>query len=147
MTNPNIVLNPAAIGAAVLAAYIFGGIWYGPLFGKKWAKIMGMNPDQKPDPKVLKRAYLFQLVGCVLTAYVMTHVVQVWRPSAWGYEGDGPSCIYGFFAAFYTCLGFYVPLQLTKIGWENRHWKLFFINIGHDFFNLLIVAEILSYWR
>ncbi len=32
-----------AILLAVVASFIFGAIWYGPLFGKTWAGLMGFK--------------------------------------------------------------------------------------------------------
>ena len=147
MTHPNIVLNWPAILSAVVAAFVLGGIWYGPLFGKMWAGLMGFKMDQKPEPKVLRKAMIIQFVGTFLAAYVLAHSGAVWRGSVWGVGSDGPDAMYGFFAGFFTWLGFYVPLQLNKVAWEMKPWKLFFINSGHDFVSLQIMAQILAHWR
>ena len=34
--HPDIHVNWPAIIGAVAAAFTFGGVWYGPLFGKTW---------------------------------------------------------------------------------------------------------------
>lgn len=145
--KPEIVLHWPAIAAAVVAAFAFGGVWYGPLFGKTWGALMGMPMDRKPEPAVMKRAFANQLVGTFLTAFVLAHSVSVWRPSVWGAGADAPSVTYGFLCGFFTWLGFYVPLQLSKISWENRPWKLFFINAAHDFISLQFISQILAHWR
>lgn len=148
MTEPNLILNWPAIVAAIAANFFFGFLWYGPLFGKAWAKRMGMNFDQKPDPKVMRRAFTLQLVGIFLTTYVLAHSGQIWRASVWGLGADdGPDYLYGFFCGFFTWIGFYVPLQLGKVSWESRPWSLFFINAGHDFISLQIACQILAHWR
>lgn len=133
--------------AATLAAFVIGGLWYGPLFGKPWAAAMGWKPGDKPDAKVMKRAFLLQIIGLALVVYVLAHTVQVWRPSVWGVGADGPDYLYGIYCGFFTWIGFYVPLQLNKVGWEGRPWKLFFINAGHDFVNLQVISQILASWR
>ena len=46
---PNIELNWLAIGACVIAAMPVGFLWFGPVFGKAWAKEMGMNIDDPPS--------------------------------------------------------------------------------------------------
>lgn len=145
--HPHIALNWIGIVAAVVAAFVFGWIWYGPLFGRTWGKIMGFNMDKKPDMKSMRKGMILQLVGCFLTAYVLAHSNQVWRPSVWGVGADQSDCVYGFFGGFFTWLGFYVPIQLGKVAWENRPWKLFFINASHDFINLQIISQILAYLR
>uniref|UniRef100_UPI0013D3226F DUF1761 family protein n=2 Tax=Pseudomonadota TaxID=1224 RepID=UPI0013D3226F len=35
-----------AILAAAAAGFAVGGIWYGPLFGKAWAKARGLSDEQ-----------------------------------------------------------------------------------------------------
>lgn len=148
MKEPNLIINYGAILVATFAGFVFGGVWYGPLFGKKWAGLMGMDFSKKPPAGVMKKALMLQAVGLFLTAYVLAHSIQVWMPSVWGHEsGTGPFYIYGFFGAFFTWLGFYVPMQLGKISWEMRPNKLFLINASHDFVNLLIMSMILAYWR
>jgi hypothetical protein len=88
------------------------------------------------------------VLGLFLVAWVMASGVQVWKPSVWGAPApDAPAGLYGTFGALFTWLGFYVPLQLNKVSWEGRPWKLFWLNAGHDFFNLWIIANILSYWH
>jgi hypothetical protein len=146
--NPQIHVNWFAVAGAVVAAFAFGGVWYGPLWGKTWGGLMGMDMSKPPAPAVMKRAFANQLVGTFLTAYVMTFSLKVWMPSVWGLGPDmGPYYMYGLYAGFFTWLGFYVPLQLSKVSWEGRPWKLFFINAGHDFINLQIIAQILAHWR
>jgi hypothetical protein len=126
---------------------VIGYLWYGPVLGKTWAAEMGLPADFKPDSKVMTRAVILQLVGAFLTAYVLAHSVQVWRPSVWMVGGDGSDAMYGFMAGFFTWIGFYVPQLLASIAWENKSWKLFFINAGYYFIGLQVVGMILAYWR
>jgi len=147
MQQPQLTFNWLAIIVAVIAAFIFGFLWYGPLFGKAWAKAMGMKMNSKPDPKKIIPAFAFQIVGTFLTTYVLAHSVQVWRPSIWGVGNDSPSAVYGFMAGFFTWIGFYVPMQFSKVNWEGKPWKLFFINAGQDLLTLQIISQILANWR
>ena len=56
---PNIVLNWPAIIVSIIAAFMFGGLWYGPLMGKAWAKAMGMSFDCKPDAATMRKSMIF----------------------------------------------------------------------------------------
>ncbi|MEK7357805.1 MAG: DUF1761 domain-containing protein [Bdellovibrionota bacterium] len=147
MEQPQLILNPWAILAATVAAFMLGGLWYGPLFGKRWAGYMGMDMTKKPDAKVMKRAFILQAIGLLLTSFVMAHFNQSWRPSVWGAGTDAPPVIYGFFGGFFAWLGFQVPLQLGKISWESKPWGLFFINSSHDLVTLQVISQILAHWR
>lgn len=145
--QPNIHVSWPAILGAVALAFCFGGLWYGPLFGRTWGRLMGFPPDFKPTPGQLKRAFFLQALGCFLTAYVMTFSLKIWLPSTWMLGDDGPRWMYGVYAAIFTWLGFYVPLQLGKVSWENRPWKLFFINAGHDLINLNLICQVIAHSR
>ena len=148
MQEPHLILNWPAIITAVVAAFVFGFLWYGPLFGKPWAKAMGLKMDKKPDANFMSKALGLQVIGLFLTTYVLAHSGQVWRPSVWGVGNDGASnACYGFMAGVFTWIGFYVPMQFGKVSWEGRPWKLFFINTAHDFLNLQIISQILANWR
>ncbi len=144
---PHIQLNWLAIFLSMVAAFVFGFFWYGPLFGKPWAKIMGLKMDCKPEGKVMARAFGLQIVGLFLTTFVLAHTCQIWRPSVWGVGQDDSNAIYGFFGGFFTWVGFYVPIQFGKISWENRPWKLFLINSTYDFLNLQLISQILVHIR
>ena len=148
MVQPNLIINYPAILVSVLAGMIFGFMWYGPMFGKTWGKLMGFSADFKPTPSVMRRALLLQFIGLFFISYVLAHAGQVWRPSVWGLgEDQGSNAMWAFMSTFFTWVGFYIPMQFGKVAWENRPWKLFFINAGHDFLNLFIISLILSYWR
>lgn len=148
MTQPALIINYGAIVTAALVAFFFGYLWYGPLFGKAWAKAMDISMSKKPNAKFLIKALGFQLLGLLLMSYVLAHNGQVWRPSVWGVGADeGSDFMWGLMCAFFTWIGFFVPQQLGKVSWEGRSWKLFAINVAHDFLNLLIISEILAHWR
>lgn len=147
MQQPALVINWIAILVATATAFMIGGLWYSLLFVKPWAKEMGMKMDKKPSAKAMRKAFALQASGLFLTSYVIAHTVQVWRPSVWGVGMEAPGWQYGLMCAFFTWIGFYVPMQFGKIAWEMRSWKLFAINSGHDFVVLLAISEILACWR
>ncbi len=135
-------INYLAIVLAVVANFILGFLWYTPLFGKAWAKELNMDTSVKPDPKVMLKGMSFNLIGNFFFAYVLAH-----NNAAWSFvPGMDQLGTVGTIlnSAFFTWLGFYVPYHLGAIVWENRSWKLFFINTGYALASLLLVSGILT---
>ena len=74
---PAIHLNWLAIGVSVLSSVVIGFLWYGPILGNAWMKEMGVAPDFKPDPALLKRSMLLMILGALLTAVMLACVIQI----------------------------------------------------------------------
>ncbi len=145
--HPQIYLNWTAIVAAVVASFVFGWLWHGPLFGKLWCKLMKITMPKKPDPKAMLRPMALTILGTFLIAYVMNSNVAVWRPSTWSVGADAAPYVYGFFAGFFVWLGYFIPQQLSAVAWERRSWGIFGLNLAFHFINLQIIAMIVAHWR
>jgi hypothetical protein len=146
--QPNIHLNFLAIVIAVVANFVLGFIWYTPLFGKAWAKELGITLEagQKPPAGALIRGMIFNLIGNFFLAFVFFHNIAVWNPVTWGLPADGGTPVaYALKALFFTWLGFYLPVDLNTVAWEGKSWKFFFINTSYHFLSLLLVAMILTH--
>jgi len=140
-------LNWLAVIAAGAAHIVIGFLWYGPLLGAAWMKEMGMAPDFKPDPALLKRSMLLMVAGATMTAVVLGCAIELSRPVTPNTGDEVPDAVYGLVAALGAWLGFYVPLLLGGVAWENRSWKLFGINAGYHLAALLAAGMILALWR
>ena len=145
--HPDIHINYIAILAAVVVNYIIGFLWYGPLFGKTWMAEMKIPADSKPAPGAMLRGSILMVIGSFLTAYVLAHDTQVWRASVWHAGEDMANWQYGFYAGFFVWLGFYVPMSLGGVAWENKSWKLFSLNVAYQFVSLQAVGAILANLR
>jgi hypothetical protein len=144
----NVHINMVAIIIAVVANFVLGFIWYTPLFGKAWAKELGIDTTQKPPSGALMKGMVFMIIGSFFTAWVFAHNIKAWDPETWG---QGPSAMSpagnAFAAGIFTWLGFFFPVDLGAVAWENRSWKLFFINTGYHLVSMLVMAMILCYMK
>ncbi|MBM3342214.1 MAG: DUF1761 domain-containing protein [Betaproteobacteria bacterium] len=138
-----IELNGWAIAAAVAANIVIGFLWYGPLLGSAWMREMGLPYDFKPDATRMQRSLLLM----VLSAVVLACAIQVLRPSTWAAGEDAANTFYALLGAGAVWIGFYVPVLLSGVAWENRSWKLFGINAGYHLAALLAAGMILAHWR
>lgn len=142
--QPEISINYLAIAACVVAAMFVGFLWFGPIFGKAWARHMGME-DEEPGSMAMPLV-LFAIAN-LLIAYVFIHGIEVWRASSWGLSPDVSNLALVLNSALFTWIGFFLPLQMGRVAWEKKGWGLVLINAGFDLVRLLMFAFILVYWR
>ena len=143
---PEIHINILAIVITVIANFIFGFLWYTPLFGKVWGREMGFDMDKKPPASALIKGMVFMVIGNFLMAWVFAHNIAAWDPHTWGKDVQMmPPAGNAMMAALFTWLGFYFPTDLGSVAWEMKSWKLFFINTGYHLLSLVIAAFILVF--
>src|SRR5437867_3970847 len=97
-------INYMAVGAAALSQVVLGFLWYGPLFGKMWMKMMGLGQADMDKAKGgMSKSYALMLVGSLVGAYVLAHFVQ--------YAG-AVTASDGMQTGFWAWLGFVAPVTL-----------------------------------
>ncbi|TNE78745.1 MAG: DUF1761 domain-containing protein [Bacteroidetes bacterium] len=145
--QPNIDINFTAILVAVVANFFLGFLWYTPLFGKLWAKELGLNTDQKPPASVFIKGLVLMIVGQFLMAWVFAHNIAVWNPETWGLAASAEMAKgkMAFMAAVFTWIGFYLPSDLSRMAWENPSFKLFGINTVYHFLTLLVASLAINF--
>lgn len=135
-------INMMAVLAAVAANFVFGFIWYTPLFGKAWAKEMGYDMSVKPTGGAMAKGMILMIIGNFFLAFVFAHNIAAWSYVPGTSEMSPMSNLMS--AVGFTWLGFYLPGDLSRVGWEKASLKLFAINTGYHFGMLLVSALILT---
>src|SRR5690349_5860975 len=129
MEEQQLPISMTAILIAVVANFILGFLWYTPLFGKAWAKENGFDTSRKPTGGEMAKGMSIMVIGNFLMAYVFAHNMAAWTFVP-GMEVASPMAII-LQSALFTWLGFYLPVDLSTVAWENKSWKLFWINTGY----------------
>lgn len=137
-----ISLNYTAILIAVVGNFFLGWIWYGPLFGKAWAKEMNMDMTTPPDKSAMFKGIFLMVVGNFLTAYVLSHDLFVWKHFP-GMDTMTPLTT-AWMSAFFIWLGYYVPTHIGATVWEKKSWKLTFLNLAYHLVSLFIAAALIT---
>ncbi|MCI0619812.1 DUF1761 domain-containing protein [Candidatus Wolfebacteria bacterium] len=133
-------INYLAVLVAGIVAMGIGSLWYGPLFGKPWMALMGITPLQMDagKKKGMMKSYIIGFIGALVTAFTLAYLI-----SSLGVAGVTGGLTLGFL----VWLGFFVTTKLGSVLWEMRPWKLYFLNIGYDLVNLLVMGIILAVWQ
>lgn len=90
------------------------------------------------------KGMIIMIIGNFLMAYVFAHNIAAWNPVTWGLApSEASPAPSAFGSAFFTWLGFFLPVDLNRVAWEMKSWTLFFINTSYHFLSLIVVALIL----
>ena len=106
-----------AILIASVLQFIFGAIWYTPLFGKIWGQIHGFDKiSQEEQQKMMKK--MAPLLGIQFLVIVVTTFVFALLLTAF------PVTYNIFGLAFFFWLGFVVPTQVSAVifGGTEPRW-------------------------
>ena len=137
-------INYLAVLVAGIGAMIVGFVWYGVLFKKAWASVIGIDLNMPPEmaKRMQKRmggAYFLQLVLSLITAGVLFYHIQNWA---------GNKTSLGI--AFCVWFGFIMTTLASGAIWSgkprNTAWKMFFITAGAQLLTFVIFALIFSAW-
>ncbi len=110
-------INYIAVLVAAVAQFIFGAIWYMPIFGKMWGKIHGFDKVSPEEQKVMTKKMapllVMQFIFTVVTTIVFAALINQFS-TEWS--------IYCFAVLFW--LGFIVPTQVSAVifGGTNPNW-------------------------
>lgn len=127
-------MNWTGIILAAIAQMVVGFLWYGPLFGKTWMSMMGINTAGM-SREGMGRMYTIQFVGSLITAAVLAKLVGMMGATTLGA---------GVQAGFWVWLGFVATVTLGSVLYERRSWNLYVLNNGYQLVSLAIMGAILA---
>lgn len=115
-------VNWIAVFLAAAAGFVVGGIWYGPIMGKKWMGAVGLSEDQIKEGNmglIYGGAFAFSL----LASWTLAHTFASYsiELSVW----------VKILTAFGVALGFIVPALGTNYLFSQKSKTLFFIDAGY----------------
>ncbi|MBP9691558.1 DUF1761 domain-containing protein [Candidatus Woesebacteria bacterium] len=136
-------VNYFAILVGAVLSMVIGAIWYGPLFGKKWMEIIGVDPkDTKAQEKMQKSAAPLYGVQFVLTLFqvlVLAHLVA------------DTTRVGGLERAVWIWAAFIVPTLAGAVMWTSQpvklKWQQLFIQGGYQLILFIVFGLLLQYWK
>lgn len=138
-------INVIAVLVATVASFVLSFVWYALLFARPWTKEMGYDPNMRPSTKGMVKGMALGLIGNFLFAWVLAFYFAGWRLLPGGPAEFG-TLAFALNSALSVWIGFFLPVQLSRVAWEKHSWKLFFINSGYNLVATAVVALIIAYW-
>jgi len=136
-------VNYWAIAMGAVLSMIIGAIWYGPVFGKKWLEIAGVNPsDLEARKKMQKTAgplYVIQFVLTLFQVLVLAHLVADTRVAG------------GVERSLWIWAAFIIPTLAGAVMWTNEagkmKWARFLIQGGYQLILFIVFGLLLQFWK
>lgn len=139
-----IEINYLAVFVSGILAMVIGALWYGPLFGDLWMKVIGADKlDKEARDKMQKESgllYLIQFIIVLIQFAALNYFFLYFG------DGDGVSAnlIYNLENTLWAWLFFIVPVILGASMWNNDSNKIkitrFLIQSGYQFIIFMIAA-------
>ena len=134
MESAQLHINYSAVIVVTILAFVIGGLWYGPLFGKAWMKESGVKEGDGKD----KMARTFGLS-------ILLNLIIALNLSA--FLGAKADFQFGLFAGLAAGIG-WVSASLGIIYlFSQKSLKLFIIDAGYQTVIYAIMGAILGAWK
>jgi hypothetical protein len=136
-------INYIGILITTTVAVVLGMGWFGPIFGKVWAEIIGMKQATEMTPeenkefqKKMAPAYI---INIVLTGMMMVGLF---------FFVKGSNAVSGITASFIAWLFFALPLMGGQALWSGKAkrlaWQMFLLTTGYQLICFVVAGAIYS---
>ncbi len=139
----SISINYLAIVAGAVVSMVIGSIWYGPVFGKKWMEINGVDPNDKEYLKKMQKSamplYLVQFVLTLFQVLVLAHLVADTQIAG------------GLERSLWIWAAFVIPTLAGASMWTSdssgMKWSRFLIQGGYQLILFIVFGLLLQFWK
>jgi hypothetical protein len=134
-----IEVNYFAVLVAAVAAFMVGWLWYGPLFGKPWRKLMNV-PEGGAGMGNAKMSFAQAMTGGFIATVILVFVLAEFLAITGTATVAGAVVI-----GLWLWLG--VAAVMSNMVWyESRPFTLYLINASHYLAAILLASAVLSWW-
>ena len=138
MHTPNLL----ALLVAGILPMVIGSLWYGPLFGKMWMKLMGTTEEELRESLSPIKMYVVPFIMSLVMAFVLAHIIQAFSDA---YEVTG--LMTGLQAGFWVWVGFILTFGYQAVAFENKKIRLYGLSMAYNLLSLLAMGALLGVWR
>jgi hypothetical protein len=130
-------VNWITIVVAAVMGFVVGGIWYGPIMGKRWMGAVGLTEDDIKEGNmaaIYGGAFAFSL----LASWTLAHTF-----ASYNYD---LSAIAKIMTALGVAVGFIIPALGTNYLFSQKGKALFFIDAGYWLLFYTAMGTVHAFW-
>ena len=131
-----IEINYLAVLVAGMVPMVIGAIWYGPIFGKRWLRLMDTSEEEIARDFNPLKTYGVSFLLALATAFGLSVLLD-------GFSG----ALHGVHAALVAVIAFVLPVGYQSVAFERRKTGLFALNLGYNLIAIMSQAILLSIWK
>ena len=139
----SLAINYGAILVGAFLSMVVGTVWYGPLFGKKWLEIIGVDANDEEKIKEMQKSsgplYGVQLVLTLFQILVLAHLIA------------DTQRVTGLERSIWIWAAFVIPTLAGTIMWTDDAKKTkisrFLIQGGYQLVMFVIYGSLLHFWK
>ena len=126
---------PAIIGA--VSNMVVGFLWYGPLLGKSWMKLVGISKAGVDSAKgKMPMIYGLTFLGALVEAHVLSYLIN---------KMNIVSVVDGAWLGFWVGLGLVATTMLANYLYTNKPRNLYLIDMGYHLVALVLMGALITY--
>ena len=128
-------INWLAVLVSTVAAFLLGGVWYGPLFGKAWLRAVGKKEEDLGSPAA---PMALSVVTSAATCIVLAGLLNLF---------PAPDVVDGIVLGLLVGVGFIATGMASDYAFCGWPRALFVIQAGYRVTYSLIMGVVLAAWR
>lgn len=133
----NLKLNHLAIWICIIGMHGFGFVWYGPLFGETWMKLVEMDPATMQADSMQVAPWIMNSTAIIASIYVLAWVLMSMNVTT-GIRGAGVALI--------ITAGIHLLPVMNANMFAQEPYGLAWITGGYGVAGLTISGYILGAW-
>jgi hypothetical protein len=131
-------VNWLAVIVAAVSSFVLGGIWYGPLFGKRWQSQLGLS-DEKIAGGNVAMIFGISFILTFIVALALGLLINAVLPS--------PDLASGLRTGFEVSLLFVATTIGINYLFARHSLALYGIDVGYMVLMFAVMGAILGAWR
>ena len=133
-------INYLAVIVSLVAYTVLGMLWYGPLLGKKWMKLSGMDTVDMDCPEA-KKSQAIGYISSLISSFIalLTLAVALKAMSVTG-------AVNGLLGGAGLAFGLIAMTLVGEAAWHDHPWGLVAINAGYRVLGLAVGGLIIGAW-